>query len=88
MAQTGEAAGSERSRDDTTTRIAEDVSGLVRAWTEAYAEMSIGTSRILTNLAVDLVGTGYVKPLNRAIRDTADVMRRSSDILEKAYQAE
>ena len=87
MSEAQEAADSGASTD-ATTQIARDVADLVNAWTEASAEAWVGTSRILSNLAVDLVDTGYGKPINRAIRETADVMRRSSDLLAKASKPE
>ena len=30
---------------------------------------------------------GYVEPFNRAVRESANVMRRSSDVLAKAYRS-
>ena len=76
------------STDASTARAAQDFARFANAWTEAYAEMWVGTSKVLNNLAADLIDTGLTKPFNRALRDTADVLRRTSDFFDKAAKTQ
>lgn len=86
MAQETTDAGT--STDSSTARAAQDFARFANAWTEAYAEMWVGTSKVLNNLAADLLDTGLTKPFNRALRDTADVLRRTSDLFEKVARSQ
>lgn len=71
-------------RDDSADRLAEEVGNLVAAWTKASTEAWLGTTRVLSNLAANFAGNDYNKTVNRAMRDTADVLRRSSEHLAQA----
>lgn len=86
MAQQTSDAGT--STETSTARAAQDFARFANAWTEAYAEMWVGTTKVLNNLAADLIDTGLTKPFNRALRDTADVLRRTSDLFDKAAKSQ